>query len=240
MTNALDLVPEIITSFRDAPPDPQQRAIPRRRQVPTPLGPSVQVPGGSGARADLLTVLRRRRSERFYGADALPLSTLTDVVSRGVMADRGSWPDEQEQCPLETFAVAFRVAGLEPGIFGCDSSARSYTPVASLPPAEKLEGLTLQSEFCHSAVIISIAGDLTRAAEIHGGHGYRTLMSRAGAAAYTMWLDAVAQGWVGSVFAGFIPASVRVPLLSDGTSRHQLFALALGAPPAPLLKPAAS
>jgi hypothetical protein len=50
------------------------------------------------------------------------------------------------------------------------------------------------------------------------------------AAAYTMWLDAVASGLVGTVFAGFIPASVRRPLKSDGTSRHQIFALALGAP----------
>ena len=53
-------------------------------------------------------------------------------------------------------------------------------------------------------------------------------MTRAGAAVYAMWLEAVARGLVGSVFAGFLPAAVRLPLRCDGVSRHPLFAVALG------------
>ena len=232
MTNAIELVPELISSFREPAPAFQESATSRTRQVPAPLGAPVQAPNDDASRQNLLTVLRWRRSQRFFGPEALPLSGLTDAVSRGLAADRVSWPEEQELCPLETFALAFRVEGLEPGMFSFDLASRSYTPVAPLPAPADRAGLTLQSEFSHSAVIVSIAGDLNAAVETDGGHGYRMLMSRAGAAAYTIWLDAVAQGWVGSVFAGFIPASVRIPLLSDGSSRHQLFALALGTPPA--------
>ena len=229
MSSTAELATELIANLRQTP-DPAP-AVPRTRRVPPGTGPAVRAPEQPSARADLLSVLRQRRSVRFYGPEPVPLPQLADVVDAGVRADREAWPAEQPSCPLETFAVAFRVDGLGPGMYLVDSPARSFTPVGPPPAADDLQGLTLQSEFCRSAVIVSIAGDLTAATQAHGSHGYRLLMGRASAAAYAMWLDAVAGGLVGSVFAGFIPAAVRTPLLSDGNSRHQLFALALGAPP---------
>jgi hypothetical protein len=183
-------------------------------------------------------VLEKRRSVRFFGPDPVDAALVADVAARGVEADQASWADEAERLPLQISVVAFRLAGLEPGMYSLDTGGggateRSYVQVAPLPEGEALHGLTIQREFCDSAAIISLAADLDRAGELHGAHGYRTLMTRAGASAYTMWLDAVAIGLVGTVFAGFIPASVRLPLRSDGASRHQLFALALGGAPVP-------
>jgi hypothetical protein len=134
------------------------------------------------------------------------------------------------------YAVAFRVGGLEPGLYAL--TADGYEPAAPLPPPEEVAGLTVQEEFCRAAVILSLAVDPAAAEARYGGHGYRTALTRAGAAAYSMWLHAVGRGWVGSVFAGFIPAMVRVPLASDGSSRHQVFALALGS--APPVRPGAA
>ncbi|MFE9367952.1 nitroreductase family protein [Streptomyces sp. NPDC006978] len=234
MNNPHDLAAELITALRDPVPALVDRDATRPQPAspaPVPLGPPVrfdQAEGLDHPRASLLTTLERRTSTRVFDPGPVAASLLADVVASGIDADRATWPDEQERCPLQTDIVAFRLDGLEPGMFRLDAGDRAYTPVAPLPDPEALHGLTLQREFCDAAAIISIAADLDRASRIPGAHGYRMLMGRAAAAAYTMWLDAVAAGLVGTVFAGFIPASVRQPLRSDGAARHQLFALALG------------
>lgn len=229
MSSPHDLATELIGAFRS--PGPEAVVLERRQSERVALGPAVEFePLGHGGRpkADLLTTLQRRRSLRFFEPKPVPARLLADIVARAIAMDVDSWPDEQANCPLQTDLVAFRVEELEPGMFSLDAHERSYTPIAPLPPPETLHDLTLQWEFCESAAIVSIAADLDRVSEMHGAHGYRLLLCRAAAAAYTMWLDAVSAGLAGTVFAGFIPASVRQPLRSDGASRHQIFALALG------------
>ncbi|WP_327706978.1 nitroreductase family protein [Streptomyces decoyicus] len=212
-----------------------------KRLIPAsvPLGPPIRFAARKREWSPLRTVLDLRQSVRIFDPDPVDASLVADVVARGIQEDFRSWPTEQEQCPLQTTVVAFRLDGLGPGMYSLDTLAgtgdhsqeHAYVQVAPLPEPDVLHDLTLQREFCDSAAIISIAADLDRASELHGAHGYRMLMGRAAAAAYTMWLDAVAVGLVGSVFAGFIPAMVRQPLRSDGASRHQIFALALGGAP---------
>jgi nitroreductase len=241
MSSPHDLAAELLTAFRDHAPEATATtpASGRRTpQAPPPLGPPVRFSARRRDRAPLLTVLEKRRSVRFFDPGPVDASLVADVAALGVEADLASWADEAERLPLQISVVAFRLDGLEPGMYSLDTGARggterSYVQVAPLPEGDALHDLTVQREFCDSAAIISLAADLDRAGELHGAHGYRTLMTRAGAAAYTMWLDAVAVGLVGTVFAGFIPASVRLPLRSDGASRHQLFALALGGAPVP-------
>ncbi|WP_329102291.1 nitroreductase family protein [Streptomyces sp. NBC_01439] len=234
MSSPHDLAAELLTAFRtpaaagtDTVPAPERPAA----QPPAPLGPPVLFTAQQRDRSSLLTVLEKRRSIRFFGPQPIDASLIADVAARGIDADLASWPQERERLPLQINVVAFRLSGLEPGMYGLETGSgtqRSYVPVAPLPEGEALHDLTIQREFCDSAAIVSLAADLDLASRLHGAHGYRTLMTRAAAAAYTMWLDAVAVGLVGTVFAGFIPASVRLPLRSDGASRHQLFALALG------------
>ncbi|MEV5975726.1 nitroreductase family protein [Streptomyces sp. NPDC052114] len=237
MSSPHDLAAELLTAFR-APAPAGTAAAPARPapRPPVPLGPPVRFAARQRERSSLLTVLEKRRSVRFFGPGPVDASLVADVAARGMEADLASWPDEAERLPLEINVVAFRLDGLEPGMYGLDAAGgaeRSYVRVAPLPEGEALRGLTIQREFCDSAAIVSLAADLDLASELYGAHGYRTLMTRTAAAAYTMWLDAVAVGLVGTVFAGFIPASVRLPLRSDGASRHQLFALALGGAPVP-------
>lgn len=233
MTSAHDLARELITGFRDevTPTEPPPPAAPlgdwlRRIDVPAvelqPLG--------------LASVLRRRTSTRFFAEAAVPASAVTALTSAAQAADRAAWPELHETCPLEVVVLALRVDGVDPGIYHVDGDG--LVPVADLDPAAATE-LTIQSEFAGAAAILSVAGDLAAADAAWGAHGYRLLLGRAGSAAYEMWLEAVALGWAGTVFAGFIPASVREPLHSDGTSRQQLFAFAFGAPAPFLTDPAA-
>ncbi|MEV6978346.1 nitroreductase family protein [Kitasatospora sp. NPDC093806] len=230
VASAHDLAAELIAAFRN--PAPAADAPPRpTAPAPAPMGPPVRFDADGRERAGLLTALERRSSVRLFDPGPVPAALLAEIVARGVDADTQTWPQEQEDCTLQTDVVAFRLDGLEPGMFRLDSGARTYTRVAPLPEPQALHDLTLQREFCDAAAIVSVAADLDRASRLHGAHGYRMLMTRAAAAAYTMWLDAVAVGLVGTVFAGFIPASVRHCLRSDGATRHQLFALALGGAP---------
>jgi Nitroreductase family len=245
MSSPHDLAAELLTAFRAPVPDLVGTVPDRVASAPAALSSPVRFAARERTRAPLLTVLEQRRSIRHFGPQPVAASLVADVVARGVEADIGSWPDHQAQCPLQTDVVAFRLDGLEPGMYRLDAvgnpggaagdsvANREYVQVAPLPDPGDLHELTLQREFCDSAVIISIAADLDLVGSLHGAHGYRILMGRAAAAAYTMWLDAVALGLVGTVFAGFIPTSVRRPLRSDGASRHQIFALALGGAPEP-------
>ncbi|MET9861097.1 nitroreductase family protein [Streptomyces smyrnaeus] len=232
-----DLALQLVDSFADAPAQPRTEAAPLRAAPPAPLGPETPVGTGrdqdTGAgRLDLLATLRARRANRVWSPEPLAAPLLADIIAEGVEADAEEWPDEQPYTPLEITVVAFRVAGLAPAVHRFDGLARTARPVMELPPPQRRHTLTLQAEFADAPVIVSVAVDLRTAEARDGGHGYRTLLTRAGAAVHTMWLAGVSHGLTGSAFAGFIPASVRTPLRSDGTSRQQVFALALGHPPA--------
>lgn len=224
MTSSHELARELVVAFRE---DAGPRTRPPAAPAPVATSDALLLQPFAGERADLATVLHERRSTRFFGPQPLPASAVRDIALDALAADRREAPLAAAACPLQVFVLALRLDGLAPGAYRLDADGRLW-PLGDLgcPPAD----LTIQSEFADAAAIVSLAGDLTAADAASGAHGYRQLMTRAGAAAYDMWLDAVALGWAGTVFAGFIPASVRLPLASDGTDRHQLFALALGHP----------
>jgi nitroreductase len=224
VTSSHELARELVVAFRDSA-GPGSRLV----AAPAPVATSdpVVLETHADPRADLATVLQRRRSTRFFGPQPLPASSVRDIARDALAADRRETPIGNAGCPLEVFLLALRLDGLGPGAYRLDDEGRLW-PLGDL--GRPARDLTIQSEFADAAAIISLAGDLTAADAASGAHGYRQLMTRAGTAAYDMWLDAVALGWAGTVFAGFIPASVRLPLASDGTDRHQLFALALGHP----------
>jgi hypothetical protein len=204
------------------------------RPTPPPpaIGPSVTLPAPAVQSADLAGVLSRRRAVRFFAAAPLDASVLIGALAEGFAADRRNWPDEQACCPLIPVVVAQNVAGLAPAVYRIEDDWAAAAPVMALNGPSDYETLTLQREFATAGAIVSLLGDLDAADRGHGGAGFRTLMTRAGALAYQTWLAAIGHGAVGSVFAGFLPAAVRTPMGCDGVRRHQLFALALGLPEA--------
>ncbi|MFJ7159595.1 nitroreductase family protein [Streptomyces sp. NPDC101118] len=232
MSTPHELAMDVLASFREQRGGAGTALAERPAPTPEAIGPAVTVGPYTPPTAphDLLTTLEHRRSLRGFSPDPLPAGLLADIMARALAAD----PDEDAaDHPLELTVVANRLTGVTPAIHRFDAAARSFTPVMELPTGAARYGLTLQPEFSDAAAIVSVGVGLDAAVERHGGHGYRLQMTRAGSTAYAMWLDGVAHGLVGSVFAGFIPAAVRGPLLSDGTTRQQVFALALGLPPAP-------
>lgn len=229
MNSATELTVDVLRSFRAGPP---ASTLPGgARRSPLAVGAPVTVPRPTGAgELNLLDTLRRRRSIRTFAEVPVAPGTVLTAVDAGIRADQASWPDEQDGLALEAVVVALRLVDLAPAIYRADLATWSLTPLVYLTGPDDVATMTLQREFAGAAAIISFAVDLESAAARHGGHGYRLQLERVGAAAYTAWLTGVAHGLVGSVFAGFLPAAVRLPLCCDGGSRQQAFALALGAP----------
>lgn len=220
----------MVRSFRDPPPAPDPDLPRPAEQLPS-AGPAVPVPDGDRSpAADLATTLRRRVAQRAYAPEPVDPVALWSAVQAGVGLDRRSWPDEHRCCPLEVVVLALRVDGLPPACYRVEAGPDRFVPVAELPAGNPAD-LVLQREFAAAGALVSILSDVDTAVARHGGHGYRTLLTRAGAVGYACWLDAVARGLAGTVFAGFLPAAARQQLRLDGANRHQLVAVALGCPP---------
>lgn len=229
MTISHDLAYDLLTEFFESSEftAAQSGSViePSRMSAAQAIGDRVRVGADdSPPTQQLPEVLATRRSTRFFDGKSLTAPVLTRLL-RDALAQN----NHADEPALEAYVVAQRVDGLPPAIYRFESEGH-YLPVMELPAGSERTGLTLQPEFCEAPVIVSLAIPLDAAISADGSHGYRRAMVRTSAAAYAMWLDAVSRDLVGSVFAGFIPAAVRRPLHSDGTSRIQAFALALGHP----------
>ncbi|MEV0393965.1 nitroreductase family protein [Polymorphospora rubra] len=227
MTSPAGLALALLRSFDAAgPPGDPLPALP-----PLPaVGPPVAVPVADRPPTDPLTTLSRRRAVRQFAATPLRLPELGAAVAAGIAADRRDRPTEVDHDRLEVLVVALRVDGLATGVHRYDAVARTVTPVLPLPDRDAGAHLTAGREFAAAGAIVTVLGDIGSAVARRGAHGYRQLLTRAGAAAYAMWLDAVARDLTGCVFAGLVPAAVRRPLRCDGVRRQPLSAVALGNP----------
>jgi hypothetical protein len=221
MSNATDLAADVIESFR-------ARGIhPHRDQAvgtpPADLRANRPVP-----RMPLIDLLRKRSSTRFFNDESITSEALRRIISTSLRDDADIWSHITQEMSFEVFVMCLNVSDLAPGAYSVDRSATKFTLVAPASALGRFEDLTIQSEFGQAAAIISVAGNIEDATQKFGGHGYRLLMTRAASLSYGMWLGSLADGLVGTVFAGFIPAAVRRALSSDISSRQQVFSLAIG------------
>ena len=227
MRTEFTLMQKVIAGFSTGAPtadghgwDRQPRDFPRGRPVPLPE--SVD-PGLS-----LREILDRRSSSLSYGTEGLFLAEELASLREALRRDRADWGDVAEAVPLEGFVFALDCIDLAPGVYRVDADEAAC--IGSLPPPEHWEDLGVQREFARASAIVSVAADLDRADSWGGTHVYRVAMARDAAAVYDFHLSCTGHGLVGTVFAGFIPASVRHILNSDGASRHQMFAVTVAPP----------
>jgi len=190
----------------------------------------VDLPEAPAPGLSLRETFDRRSSSLSYGTDGLFLTDQLTALRQALRQDRDDWGEAAASVPLEGFVFALRSIDLAPGIYRVDADGAAR--VGELPAPEHWDELGVQKEFAAAGAIVSVAVDLDRADSWAGTHGYRVAMARAAGAIYDLHLSSVAHGLVGTVFAGFIPASVRHVLHSDGASRHQMFAMTVAPPPA--------
>lgn len=227
MRTDYDLMYETIAGFSMARPTADGAADQRITTEPT-VSRRISLPERAHRGMGLRELLEHRSSALAYGTDGLfiteRLASLRDALRR----DRSDWGDTARDVPLEGFLFALNCIDLPPGVYRVDDDIAAH--IGDLPTEEHREDLAVQKEFARASAIVSVAADLDRADTWGGTHGYRIAMARAAAVVYDFHLDCVGQGLVGTVFAGFIPASVRTSLQSDGARRQPMFAATVAPP----------
>jgi hypothetical protein len=211
----------------------------RRPRTPVPMelrrapedGPLTALPPPAIPRAALGDVLPQRSSTRDYATTPLPSADLSAIFAEADLMDARGWPDERAAgVDLGLYCAAWRVSGVDTGLYRYLPQRCGLVRVASLPDGPQAEELVLQREFAHAPALLVITGNLAGALARHGSHGHRLLLTRAGAAGHAAWLASLRLHLVGTVFAGLLPHVLRERAGADGYHRAALFAFAVGHP----------
>jgi hypothetical protein len=213
------------SASRPRPPVP-----PELRRAPE-NGPLTALPSPASPRAALDDVLTERTSIRDYAATPLSDADVSAIFTAADRMDARGWPDERAAgVDLELYCAAWRVSGVDTGLYRYLPQRSGLVRVASLPDGPQAEELVLQQEFAHAPALLVITGNLAGALARHGSHGHRLLLTRAGAAGHAAWLASLRLHLVGTVFAGLLPHVLRERAGADGYHRAALFAFAVGHP----------
>jgi hypothetical protein len=215
---------------------PLPPVAPRLRRRPHD-GPLTALPAPAAPRAALGEVLPGRTAVRDYAGAPLSGAELSAMFAAADRMDARGWPAERAAgVDLELYCAAWRVTGVDTGLYRYLPEGSRLCRVASLPDGPEAEELVMQREFAEAAALVVITGNLAAALARHGSHGHRLLLTRAGAAGHAAWLAALRLHLVGTVFAGLLPNVLRERADADGYHRAALFAFA-AAHPIPSLGP---
>jgi hypothetical protein len=229
----LRLLERLLTDTRldaEAASRPPAPIPPALRRAPRD-GPLTALPAPAAPRASLNDVLPERTSVRDYAATPLSGAELSAILTAANRMDDDGWPaDRAAGVDLELYCAAWRVTGVEAGLYRYLPQRSALCRLARLPEGPQAEELVLQRDFAHAAALLIIAGNLAAALARHGDHGHRLLLCRAGAAGHAGSLTALRLGLVGTVFAGLLPHVLWERAAADGYHRAALFAFAAGHP----------
>jgi SagB-type dehydrogenase family enzyme len=208
-------VQDVPRSLRFAPDDRTETRI----ALPPPLAAS----------DTLRRSLEARAAVRTYDATPIDVASLGTMLHAAGTGDRQDWPAEQDAgVDLRLVVVAWRVDGLEPGVWRYDAETHALVRTGDAPAPEDAPTLTLQLEFTTAPALIFIAGGLAAACARYGSWGHRQLLLRGGAAGQRLWLAALGMGLAGSVFAGFLPRAADRFARLDGYLQASLLGFATG------------
>ncbi|BCY08346.1 hypothetical protein [Actinoplanes sp. L3-i22] len=192
-------------------------------------GPVIALPDPAPPRAELDDVLADRVAVRDYAPTPLTTAEVSAICAAADLMDVEAWPREQQAgLGLELYLAAWRVDGVDTGLYRYLPEQRALRRVADLPSGAEAAELVMQEEFAEAAALLLITGNLAGAIDRHGSHGHRLLLTRGGAAGHAAWLAALRLRLVGTVFAGLLPHVLRERAGADGYHRAPLLAFAAG------------
>ena len=209
--------------------DARREAIQPITMASQPTGRDADfVTDGQADVSRLCSALATRRAVNHFSASSLDPDALCRMRTEADGIDHSLWPDEHADQPLRYLVAASRVSGLRPGLYELDRGG--LTELVPFQSEQEVKEMVLQPEFAEAPAIVVVVGSLFHALESRGSHGHRLLLERAGAACEAAWLSAIADGYVGSIFAGFLPSALKSALGLDGFKSMQLLAFAVGHP----------
>ncbi|MET8505315.1 tpaF [Streptomyces sp. NPDC004787] len=214
----------LLDAFAERTPTGDGRAAER---APMPFADAVPVTGtdtGAGPDArpplDLHDTLQARRSTLRYGDAPVRTDLVLRLLGEALARDTADWALDDAMGPLEAFVFALRSEGRPPGVYRVTAGETSFLAPASAIGDPELMGV--QREFADGAGIVTVCVNLDAADSWAGAHGFRLAAVRASMALYDFHLRCQSHRLAGTVFGGFIGASVRNLIQSDGTTRHPL------------------
>jgi len=216
-----------------APTGDGRAALRRRPTVTTAPSPGASSDGArlddallDGARRarrprGLGDTLEARRSSLHYSTRPTPTLPVLALAQDALRRDQHAWPTAGG-VPLEALVLSFRSSDLPPGAWLVRPD--EVTRVRGTEDLPDLDELGVQREFSTGAGMVVVCADLDAADSWAGPHGYRVTTVRASMVTYDVHLGCQADGLVGTVFGGLVPASLRGPLDVDGVCRAPLLA----------------
>lgn len=211
----------------------------RKARGPAPdLNPAkgeVNLPDPPRPKISVSDSIRARRSIRSFTRDTITLHELSALVfySGGVTGDKDGKPlraAPSAGAPTELLVVAFRVEGLEPGIYRYDWLKHKLWTQARGDISRELVLACLEQEFVGDcACVIVFTSKLQRTLDWYGQRGYRYAVMDSAAAAENLSLAAVALGY-GTVWVGAFDDDAISEVLSLPDDELPMLLLPVGRP----------
>lgn len=206
--------------------------------------PRIALPEAVPSNEPLQAILRRRRSSRELAGsvDLLELSTVlrqslgpTAVFHNSdhdVDQALRAWPSAGGLYPLDTYVIASRIEGVDPGVYHYNPIASELELLRARPVTAILrDGFFWQEFIVTAAAVLLLVSVFKRTTAKYGERGYRLVLLDAGHACQNLLLTAE-QLHLGAVaVGGFNDDSLAADLAIDGVSEAVIHAVALGKAP---------
>jgi SagB-type dehydrogenase family enzyme len=195
--------------------------------------PSVPLPPAPLPEVSLAEAVRRRRSARAFGPDAVALrevAALLDaaygVTPRADGAPFRAVPSGGALYPLELYVLARRVDDLEPGLHHLDPQRRVLEQLPSTGPEGPLS--PYDELLDEAALVVAVTGVFWRSRFKYGLRGYRFTLLEAGHVGQNLLLAAAALDLAALPVGGFYDRRVERLLGVDGVNESALYLFAVG------------
>jgi len=197
-----------------------------RRPIEEAEGELVQLPrvGTGEAGADLYGTIARRRSQRRFAAEDVPLTDLAALLA------------EMSQEPLLSDAVRVdlvvnRVAGIKPGVYRYLPQRHALKQVREGRFAEQAQSAALSQDVVGAAaVVLILSADRKAMFAMHGARGYRLAFLEAGMMGQRWLLGATARGLAACPVGAFYDDEAARLISVNPQQRWVLHFAALGKP----------
>jgi SagB-type dehydrogenase family enzyme len=223
----------------DSSPELQVSSARAVRRLPVPQG---ALPPPRRPDLALWDAIERRRSRREFSACALAANELAALLhaAYGVthalegpdgrrMLPLRAVPSGGALYPLELYAAALRVDGVEPGLYHFDPLRGSLGVVSTALTAGDVARLSTYPEIVAGcAALLLVAAVFGRTRFKYGLRGYRFALLEAGHVGQNVVLTATALGLAAVPLGGFYDRATDEFLGLDGVNESTLYTIAVG------------
>jgi SagB-type dehydrogenase family enzyme len=203
-------------------------------------GESVSLPHPAAVSA-LTGLIRRRRSCRLYAPSPLALADFAEILAGtyglSEPLDLAGSPEPKRRAapsagglyPLELYAAAQRVDGLEDGLYHYNVLDHALEPLqAGIDWAALGEALVAAPYLANANALVFMAAIFDRTLDKYAARGYRFVLLEAGHAAQNLCLLATERGLASLCVGGFMDAPLNRFLGLDPRTEAAVYCVSVG------------